>query len=326
MIKIYCNGKLYENCFERVVWSGGMKTSARVLEVDYLHTEAGFKLGNEVRFAFDNKELFVGTVISVDRKAGTGVYTLKAYDHCFRINKNEFMKNYFEAKPSNVAKEIIQGLGLNVGNFPKDVAKFTSPMIGKTGYDIIMTAYSLQKKELAKQGQHKFYSLVCKNNKISVVESGLIAPNVKLASGINIISADYGEDMEDITNKIIVYSEEGGESKVTDILYNNDDIKRFGIFQKVLKESEGTENATATSKAMKSVSRKMTLEVLGNINLMAGYSVPVKIDEFSDLNNIFYINSDTHTWQDNNYTVSLDIVFELTMDEKTLKEQPKEEE
>lgn len=317
MITIKMGDQSYTDVFETVEWSGSIKTSCRSLEVTYLKDKAKFELGKEVKLIVDDLIVFVGTVFSIKMNTEEETYTMKAYDNAIRLNKNFFIRNYYEMVPSQIITELLGVLKIGVGKIPKDRAKCTFPAIDRNAYDIILTAYKIQSLK-----DNKVYSIISENNKISVVEQGMLIPDLKLISGKNIRKASYEEDIEEMINKIIVYKTENNSTKIIGTKANESDIEKYGVFQRVQEQDQNNEVYLQVNKLLKGVFETSDLEVDGNIYLMSGYSVPVKIRELSKLNANFLIETDRHLWTSNDYITYISLAFENVMQDIDIPKSP----
>lgn len=93
-------------------------------------------------------------------------------------------------------------------------------------------------------------------------------------------------------------------------------VAAFGKFQKVYQQEDGV-NATEVAKNMlRGVERTGNVQALGNIYCITGYSVGIK-DPYTGLIGQFQIDSDVHTWENGNHTMTLSLNFDDIMDEKT---------
>lgn len=317
MIAIRYKGQVLSNCFESVEWSGSIKTSTRTLEVVYLKDKALFELGEKVEFIVDNKILFVGIIFTISKNTSNETYTMKAYDNAIRLNKNSFIENYYKQTPSQITKNILGQLGISVGELPVDKTECTFPAIDKTGYDIILTAYKLQN---AKDGV--IYSVISENEKISVVEQGIFIPDLVLTTGKNIRQASYSQSIEDMVNKVIIYE----SNKPIATKENTEDKLKYGIFQRVQEQDSNNEVYLQINNLLKGVQESSDLTVDGDIYLMSGYSVPVKVSEFSKNNITFLISSDRHIWSSGDYVTYLSLTLENVMNDVDLVKASKREE
>ena len=310
MISIKTNGVTYNNIFETVEWSGSIKTSCRTLEVTYLKDKAKFELGQEIEFIVDGKKVFIGKIFKISQNTEEETNTIKAYDNAIMLNKNNFIENFYNIPPSNIAKNILGKSKIEVGELPPDRTKCTFPALDRTGYEIILMAYKLQAAK-----DNKVYSVVSENNKISVVEQGTLIPDFSLTSSTNIRQAKYSESIEEMVNKVILYETVDGESKPIAIKENSEEISKYGVFQRVQEQDKNNEVYLQVNSILKGVQESSDLTVDGNIYLMSGFSVPIKVKTLSQLNLTFLIETDRHVWTSNDYVTYITLAFENVMND-----------
>ena len=321
MISIKTNGITYNNIFEMVEWCGSIKTSCRTLEVTYLKDKAKFELGQEIEFIVDGKRIFIGKIFKISQNTEEETNTIKAYDNAISLNKNNFIENYCNIPPSNIAKNIITRLKIGVGELPPDRTKCTYPALDRTGYEIILMAYKLQAAK-----DNKVYSIVSENNKISVVEQGTLIPDFSLTSSTNIRQAKYSESIEEMVNKVILYETVDGESKPIAIKENSEEISKYGVFQRVQEQDKNNEVYLQVNNILKGIQESSDLTVDGNIYLMSGFSVPIKVKTLSKLNLTFLIETDRHVWTSNDYVTYITLAFENVMNDVEIDKTAKKKE
>ena len=308
MIEIYINDKKYTNIFGDVEWSGSVTQSARILEFEYKPEELKLVLGDKVVFKLDStKELFYGIVTFIQNNSDGTLNKVTAQDTSFRLNKNRFIKNYFEKFPSEIVKEICGELELEVGKLPKDVVKCTFPAIDMSGYEIILSAYTIQHNK-----DKKIYSLVSNNGKIDIVEQGVILESVELNGKYDIRTAEYSEDLERMINQIVIYKTENDKAQILDKVANEEDKKKYGLFQDVMKYEEDMNNIFNAKDMLKGVEQTGYITVNGNPNLKSGYRVAVR-EEQTGLIGLFIIETDNHYWENGDYSTVLKLSFENSM-------------
>lgn len=310
MISIKTNGITYSNIFENIEWSGSIKTSCRTLEVTYLKDKADFELGQEIEFIVDKRKIFIGKIFRISQNTNEETYFFKAYDNAIMLNKNSFIENFCNIPPSNIVKNILGKLKIEIGKLPLDKTKCTYPALDRTGYEIILMAYKLQSAK-----DNVIYSVVSENNKISIIEQGTLIPNFTLSSSINIREAKYSESIEDMVNKVILYETVEGESKTITIKENSKDKAKYGVFQKVQEQDKNNEVYLQVNKILKGVQESSDLTVDGDVSLMSGFSVPIKVKTLSKLNLTFLIETDRHVWTNNDYITYITLAFENVMND-----------
>lgn len=312
MLSIKINGKIYSKIFKRVELSGEIKGTSRILRVEFLKKSISIELGDKVEFFSDDKMLFTGKIF--DRSVNTEELTehFTAYDNSIYLNKNYFIKNYTDSKPSEILKEICGELSLEVGIFPEDKVKCTFPMINRTGYEIILSAYTIQHNK-----DKKIYSVVCNNGKIDIVNEDTVL-DIVLNSGRDIRSSKYSENIKNMVNQIIVYKTDE-LPQTREKLSNEEDKEKFGLFQKIVQYHEDYNNIYDCKEMLKGKVQIATIRVNGNIELQSGYTVGVE-EPNTGLIGIFLIQSDKHIWTgDMDYETILELGFEKVMDRMKFK-------
>ena len=214
MLKIVVNNKEHIKKFERIVWKGGINGTSRTLEVKYSDDVQIANLGDKVEFYVDDDKLFIGKVFSVEVVGDSKIRTFRCFDNSIYLNKNYFVKNFNKKKPSQILKEICGELKLEVGKIPEDKVDCTYPAVNKSGYQIILNAYTIQHRK-----DKKIYSIVSNDGKIEVVEQGSLA-DVMLNSEQDIKKSKYGEDIEQMVNQIVIYKTEKEKQQIVDKVEN----------------------------------------------------------------------------------------------------------
>lgn len=80
MWEIIINGARISRRFTHLQWSGGIKGTSRVLEVEYDDdTPAKIEIGSPIFLLKDNERLFQGKIFTIDRFATKGTFSFKAF-------------------------------------------------------------------------------------------------------------------------------------------------------------------------------------------------------------------------------------------------------
>ena len=186
---------------------------------------------------------------------------------------------------------------------------------GDTFYDIIMKAYTKASEQTGKK-------YICRMNgaELSVEEKGTVVKNFILAEEYNITNAAYEETIENMVNVVKIYDDKGIQ---IDEVRENELTARYGIYQRIYKKESGI-NAQAAAKGMlNGVEKHVTLDgINGDLQCIAGNGVVV-YDGATGLNGLFWIDSDTHTWENGTHVMSLELNFKNIMDSKEYTEAKK---
>ena len=305
-LKIYVNGKEFKNIFTRVIWSGTIHGTARKLEVEYLG-DIITNIGDEIVFSYEDEKLFFGKIFFHSKKGETEIKSFYAYDNSIYLNKNNFVKNFFRKKPSEILKEICGELNLKVGKIPLDEVTCTYPAIDRSGYEIILNAYTIQHRK-----NKKIYSIVSNDKAIDIVEQGTYA-DVLLTSADNISTSSYEESIENMINQIVIYKVEKEKQQILNKVENVEDKKKFGLFQQVMQYEKDVDNIANAKDMLKSVEKSARLYCLGNILIQAGYNIGIQ-EPHTGLVGSFLVKSDTHIFEGETHFCNLELSFENVMD------------
>lgn len=319
MIEIKINGTVYKKKFTKVEWGGGIYGSSRKLNVDFPTSEnINVNVGDNVEFKLDGTEtLFKGKVFTVEKNTDRKNVNFIAYDNSIYLNKNFFVKNYFNRVPSEIVKEICGELGLEVGRLPKDKVKCTFPAINKSAYQIILAAYTIQHNK-----DKAIYSVFCDNGKIEIADQGVLLEDLELDSYNDLRSTRYSESIEEMVNQIIVYKTEKEKQQIIDKVANEEDKKKYGLFQDVVEYTKDMNNIFNARDMLKGKQSYANVITNGNPDLVAGYSVAVK-EHNTGLIGSFLIKNDNHVFQDGDYYVDMELIFDNVMDKVELEEREK---
>lgn len=306
MWEIVIKGNSYFNDFTRIEWSGGINGSARVLEVDYI-PELKAEVGDKVEFKEDGITLFIGKIFTINRYANRDTFTFVAFDNAIYLNRNRFVKNIYNQQPSQILKQLCGEIGLEVGNVPQDKVKCSFPAINRSAYEIILQAYTIQHKK-----DKEIYSVVCDGEKIEIAYQGILL-NTELNTGDVIREAEYTQSIEEMINQIVVYETKGEKLQILNKVSNEEDKKKYGVFQNVMEFDKEQNNLYNANEMLKGLDNKANIQVDGDTRLISGYTVPV-IENVTGLIGKFLIVKDRHIIENGDYYTHLILSFENKMD------------
>lgn len=296
-----------------VTWSGSVGQASRQIEVSVLNspldknvTNLNLKLGDRLLLYEDNYLLINVMIYSRERVSEQGTVTYSGYDDLNRLCKSNGYYNFKNTTPERITKAVCNDLKMPTINIVESKVPIKKLVCdGDSYYTIIMKAYTK-----AYQSNGKKYMPLMVNRKLSVIEKGEVIDNFILSDKENITSSSYSESLDNMTNLVKIYDEKGrqiGEVK------NAGHVDLFGIFQDIYTKEEGVNATTAAKSMLKGVSKEASIEAIGNIRCISGYGIKIK-DALTGLTGVFWIDGDSHTWQDGVHTMSLDLTFKNLMD------------
>lgn len=298
------------------VWSGDYQQAARKLEINIIKSSTDKNIpvvninpGNMIRFLDDNRnELFQGYVFDRDKTKSSKEIKYTIYDGLYYLVKDKGTYNFKKMTAEGITKKVASDFNIPIGNLASTGIVQSIIVQGETIYDIIMKVYTTASKHTGKK-----YIPIMQNGKLNVIEKGKIVANYILSEDTNIIDATYSDNIENMVNRVKIYDD---KNNYIGKVENSDWIKLYGIFQDVYTKEKG-KNANTEAKAMlKDIERTASINVdMGDNTCITGNAVKVK-ETFTGLVGLFYIDSDTHTFENGHHKMELGLSFQNMMDEK----------
>lgn len=327
MIKLICQKASGEkiditNLLINVAWSGDYKSCARKLEFSLISSpmdknipKVDIPIMSIISFYEDDNELFRGFVYEREKSSDNAMSFL-CYDYCAKLNDIKVSKNIKNQTASTIYNNFLTEYGLNKGDIIQANTGVTKVFLGVTAYDMIMTAYTEEAKNTGKK-----YMLYSRGNKFYASEKGIVKLKLSFEEGKNILSSSFKESVSNMVNKVLIVDENG--NKVSEVK-NEEWHKAYGLFQDVYKQQEGKDSNAEAKAMLKDIEQTCSLTGFGDTTCITGYGVQVK-DTHTGLVGLFYIDSDTHTWEGGNYTIDLELNFKNIMNEVSVGEDEKTE-
>lgn len=302
-----------------VAWSGSVSQVARQLDISVLHGPNDINItkqkvmlrnGDIVRFYDDKgKQIYEGQVFHTSKQSEAGSITYNTFDYAQHLLKSTATKKYKKQTAEKITKSLCKEFKISIGNIAVTRKQIKKLICEDTSiYEMIMRAYTKASKTT-----HKKYILRMKNKKLNVYTSGSKVQKFELSDKKNISNITYEESAENVVNQVVVYSEKG---KKIATIKDRKSIETFGIFQSTYTKEKGTNYKTAAKALLEGVEKTISVEVIeGNINCIAGNGVKVH-DAATGLNALFWIESDSHTWENGRHTMSLELLFKKVWDKQ----------
>ena len=185
-----------------------------------------------------------------------------------------------------------------------------SPCFGKKAYKAIMMAYTVA----ARKNGTKYIPLIKNINQLCVIEKGTLCGAV-MTGDYNLIDTEYKSTLQNLVNRVIITNSKGNQIKVIE---DAESIQKYGMVQKVMKQSDKEDISAEAQKALVSVENSGSVSGVPNdFRAVSGYSIIVQ-DEVSGLYGQFYIESDTHTFTNGKAQMDQTLALENLMHEEEI--------
>lgn len=294
-------------------WSGSRLQAARKLSFSMVQDFRDPNLPNHpvdngdriYGYDEDGTLRFEGNVFRIERDVQDSKVTVTAFDNLFILNKSKTTRKFTNIPPEGIASSICNELGIKEGNILAVGEPVSFIAVRKSGYQIIMMAYT----EAAKKTKKK-YAMLMNGDKLDVVEKGTLIENYEANGYTNSLNERYTESVENMVNQIMITDAEGN---VTGYKSNDEQIKKYGMIQDVYKTNPKANAQQEVESLMKGPERTGVLELLGDYRVTAPYSIAVKDQYFKGQ---FWVKSDSHHFEGGIHTMKLELEFENIMTEE----------
>lgn len=297
--------------------NGSSKECARTLDFDLMRgdfdknlPDIRVNLGDTVELLDltnnKSKSFFKGVIWGKDFRDNAVTVGIQCYDKSIYLNKNEPSKQVFtNKKPDEIVKEVCKEFGLKVGKCATAKADNINGRDTKA-YDLIMQAYTKASKANGKK-----YKLVANGDNIEVFESGekckTLLQYIEGQEKGKILNLSYRESLDDLVNEIKSIEEDEKDKKETKASKTSSK-KKYGSIQKLVRGGKAD-----ISGDMKDLTREISVECIGDWDMITGKSIEIKTPMISGT---FYINSDRHEINEGVHIVNLELSNQFEMDEK----------
>lgn len=307
---------------EKVTWKGRKGSSSRSLKVvladddGYKHERSGIDVeeGHQCLFSYDGTELFRGIIMSQTQTEKKKL-TFTAYDNGIYLANNKDTFTYENKTATDVFKDVCSRFGLPTGEVASCTYKIPELTESKkTAFDAICDALSL---DFDATGIRHYVS--SDKGKLSLLTRRENILQWVIEVGQNLSSYTYTRSIEDIKTRIKLVSKEGTTLAEK---YDSGLEEKIGVFQDIDVPDESLTTAqinTLISSMLEEEStpeRTLTVEAVGITDVISGIGVFIIIDQL-DLSRTFYVDEDTHVFEDNKHTMTLKLNYANDLSKST---------
>lgn len=295
-----------------VSWSGDRTQAARKLEFEFLQDDRDELIpaidigcGYTVVAGDDDGEIvFRGNVYDMEVDRQNSRVKVLAYDHLWVLNRSKTTRKFTDALPEDITREVCGLMGVKVGNVVATGQPVSFIANSKTGYQIIMSAFTEAHKI-----NNMVYHVQMNGDELEVIEKGELC-GVTLNAAANMTGSIYRESITDLINAVTILDEKGNSGE---IISNPDSIARYSLFMDTLRTQKDKDAQVEARAMLNTPDYSGTVTALGDYRARAGYSLIVKDTLFSGQ---FFIKSDVHTFHDGIHEMRLILEFTNTMTEQ----------
>jgi hypothetical protein len=292
--------------FTYLEWSGSKYNAARSLDISYPSSlPFNFSQGNTVKLYDGENEIFSGFLFRKSRSHQSNEISLLAYDPMIYVLKSSGSYNFKSTTIGNVFNKVAADLGIPIGVInDSGTTILLEPQIAANCYEVLLVACRAAKKKTGKVYLPKII-----NGKLSLIAAGEIVKNLELANNRNLLDSTYSETIENVINKVIITDDKGKRIGIV----TGEGLAAWGTFQTVYEKEKKKSQTEEAKKLLHGLDREASVEALGDVSCISGKAITIK--DPSNLKGLFYIDEDSHRWENGNYTMSLTLNYKNEMEE-----------
>lgn len=299
---------------EQIKWKGRKGSSARTLTAKlidddgYKHARSGIDVeqGHQCLFSYNGTELFRGIIMS-QTQSNKKMLTFTAYDNGIYLANNKDTFTYENKTATEVFKDCCTRFGLPMGEVANCTYKIPELTKSKTtAFDAIADALSL---DFDATGIRHY--VASEKGKLKLLTRRENIMQWVIEVGQNLSTYTYTRSIESIKTRVKMVSKEGttlAEKSNTAL------EKKIGVFQEIDKPDESLTTAQINDLINSILDEKSTpertlnVEAIGIAEVISGIGVYIIIPELG-LSRTFYVDEDTHVFEDNKHTMTLKLNY-----------------
>ncbi len=314
----------------KITWEGSRLNVARKLVFSYVQDARDPNLPNyaincgETVYGYDEDGnlQFQGNVYDIEKDVQQSTVTVTAYDNLFIFCRSKTTRKFTDMRAEDIAKAVCSELGIKVGKLAETGKKTSFIAQEKTGYQIIMIAYTdaanqINASKANKEDPDVLFHPIMRGDELDVIKKGELIEGMEANQFTNIENSQYRESIEEIVNSVMVTDQQGN---ITGYQTKDEWIKRYSMVQDVYKTNPNDNAQTEINKLFKGPERSGIIQMMGNYAAKSSYSIQIR-DILTELSGKFWIKSDTHTFENGIHEMRLEIEFENIMNKE---DKPKE--
>lgn len=283
-------------------WSGDNASAARKVTFSLVHDEKRDwpvpAMGDGVTLTEAGDTLFQGYVVQRTLDSESSVMDCVCYDRGLYLKNNDGTYKFRSRTAEDIAKTVCADRGIPVAELAETGVRINRKFSGTALDQIVRTAYSLAAEQTGKR-----YAIRMRPDGLAVTERSQSESSVELRPRSNLMYATTTESIADMVNSVGIYDKNGNR---TATVGDSDAQALYGVMERHVTQTESGDALSEAEALLEDgqMSRNVTVQVLGDRRLITGETVLVQ-EESTGLSGIFWIDSDTHTWQRGQYTCKL---------------------
>lgn len=314
-LSLLLQGKEIIQLCSKITVSGSIKQCARTLKAEIvtnLYDTAIYtssKLFNLIQFYDDGELIFYGTIFTITQTTGGNTKTVVAFDMGYFLKNNYGTYNFKNTTPEAIGQRLCTEYGIPIYGFASTGFTFSRKFSNVSIQQIIDTAYTLASESNGNKYMTRFIG-AC----IHVFVKGEPKSTTIIEGVSNLQNMSYTISSDGMVNAVKVYDSDG--NYISSHQNSENSPSDYGLRTKILVKRDDTD-VEGEIKAIfedNDIERTINVNVLATNDMISGNAITLREPQ-TNQNGLFWIDEDTHTWQNGLHTANLTLNFKNIMRE-----------
>lgn len=298
----------------KIAWSGQDTQVSRTCSIELLNApndpyvrENFLVLGDSISLETGDGEFFRGEITNIVKSDSTSTVSYECKDLMHHLMRSTACYNFKKKTPEYITRKVCADAGIKVGILPS--VNVTIPKIIADDWSLYKVIMHTWYKTFIQTG--KRYELCIKNQRLTVFEKGTAINNYYLSRETNLTACEITETSDNVVNQVVIYDD---KNKKIGIVSDEKSIKKYGLYQSTYKKEDKIDSKKAAKRLLEGIEQTITVSVADlPVDCISGMGIKV-YDKKVGMYGMYWIESDTHTWENGVATGELTLKFKNIMD------------
>lgn len=308
------------NAVISIQWSGSVEQASRTVEFTIPNApndkyvkalKMNIACGDYIVAYSSGDMFFYGSVTTIEKKGATdNTISITCKDMIDHLIRSQATYKFKGKTAEYITRKICNNLKIKIGNIAQTKTKLKKLICeDRSMYEIIMRAYTKASKHTGKK-----YIMRMNGLKLNIAEKGTIVKNFYFSEKVNITASTYTETIDEMINRVIIYNDKG---KKVGHVQSDANVKKYGTYQATYTKEKGINARKAAKALLEGKVKTINIETIDpTMQCIAGNAVKI-YDHATGLSGKFWIDNDTHTWENNVHTAQFELTYKNLWDNQT---------
>lgn len=291
-------------------WTDDIETYTTIVKFT---SQLEFNVGRQFVLNNGNNQLLRCMITDVDFDRDL-IYQYTAYDFGFYLGKNE-VTIQLQGAIENAIRRLLASVNIPIGTI-MGVRGTVNNFYRKQTIQAVLS--DLLTLATGQTGIN--YTVDCRNGVVNIGPYflldnilGDLSNNIQINSADNLGNVKVVTSMQEMRNRILVYTGNERNSQLQTLQQDNENINRFGILQEIIEPGENERNFNVIAqnrlRERNRIRTSLNVELLGDDRIRKGALLPIR-DARVGINGIFVVRSSDHKVDNGVHTVDCNLELE----------------